>query len=609
MQFQTFENLVDMQRTAVGLHGPRPALGMKKGGAWVWTSYNELGRRIDACRGGLAALGLRRGDAVAVISQNRVEWAVTAYATYGQGGCLVPMYETQLESDWAHIVRDSGARVLVVSTRDIYERVTRWKGDWASSLEVFCMDLSPGDDHSFATLEATGRDRPVKPVDLSPDDLCGLIYTSGTTGRPKGVELTHGNIISNVNAVHGMFPVEREDRSLSFLPWAHSLGQTCELHVLLSMGASIAVAESIAKLMDNFQEVRPTIIVSVPRIFNRIYDALNRRMEQEGGARKAMFQRALANEGRRRELAARGEYSAIAEAQHLLFDRLVFAPIRARFGGQLKYAFSGGAALSAEVADFIDRLGIEVYEGYGLTETSPICTCNRPGVRKLGSIGKTIPGVEVRVDPSGLEEDTDEGELVVYGPNVMKGYHGLPRETAEAFTPDGGFRTGDRGRVDADGFYYVTGRIKEQYKLENGKYVAPAPLEERIQLSPFISQVFIHGENKPFNVALVVPDREAILSWAKKEGIVGDYETVLGDQSTRDLIRMEIESHSRGIRGFERVKSFCLVGEEFTTDNGLLTPTLKIKRARVMERYGGLIGDLYRDADAPSASAARATAR
>jgi long-chain acyl-CoA synthetase len=285
----------------------------------------------------------------------------------------------------------------------------------------------------------------------------------------------------------------------------------------------------------------------------------------------------------------------------------VFQVIRNRFGGQLKYAFSGGAALSAEVADFIDRLGIEVYEGYGLTETSPICTCNRPGVRKLGSIGKTIPGVQVRIDPSGLDEDTDEGELVVYGPNVMKGYHGMPKETAEVFTPDGWFRTGDRGRVDADGFYFITGRIKEQYKLENGKYVAPAPLEERLQLSPFVSQVFIHGENKPFNVALVVPDREAILSWAKKEELAGDYETVLQDPSTKNLLRMEIESHSHGIRGFEKIKSFCLVGEEFTTDNGLLTPTLKIKRARVMERYGGLLGDLYREAE--SQPPARATAR
>jgi len=597
MQVQKFENLVDMQRKAVGLHGPRPAIGTKKGGSWVWTSFNELGRRIDAMRGGLATLGLERGDAVAIISQNRVEWAVTAYATYGLGCRIVPMYETQLESDWLHIMADSGAKVLIVSTEAIFNQVKDWQSAEGKPLKVFCMDLSHGDEKSFAALEAAGRENPVKAVDLEAGDVCGFIYTSGTTGKPKGVLLTHGNIISNVNAVHQMFPLEREDRSLSFLPWAHSFGQTCELHTMLSMGAAIALAESVAKLVDNFVEVRPTILFSVPRIFNRIYDALHKRMDEEGGIKKTLFEKALANERHRRDLAEDGRFSVAVEAQHRVFDRLVFSTIRDRFGGQLKYAFSGAAALSPEVAQFIDCLGIEVYEGYGLTETSPICTCNRPGLRKVGSIGKTIPGVRVEIDPNALDVGNGEGELVVHGPNVMIGYHNLPDETAAVMTDDGGFRTGDRGRVDDDGFFYITGRIKEQYKLENGKYVAPAPLEEQIQLSPFINQVFIHGENKPYNVALIVPDRESIMSWAKKENLPGDYHTVLSDPTTRDLIRMEIESSSKGIRGYEKIKHFALIEEEFSTDNGMLTPTLKLKRRKVMERYGGMITELFGDDD------------
>jgi long-chain acyl-CoA synthetase len=507
------------------------------------------------------------------------------------------MYETQLESDWRHILADSAAKVLIVSTAEIHERVAGWKEGGGGALEVFCMDLSPGDGRSFAALEATGRESPAGVVELHDDDLCGYVYTSGTTGKPKGVELTHGNIISNVNAVHQIFPMEREDRSVSFLPWAHSFGQTAELHTLLSMGASIATAESVAKLADNIVEVQPTVLISVPRIFNRIYDALNKKVAEEGGVKKRLFLAAMANERRRREMAARGEYSFAVEALHRLYDGLVFSKVRERFGGRLKYVVSGGAALSPKVGEFIDCLGIEVYEGYGLTETSPICTANRPGLRKIGSIGKPIPGVQVDIDSTVLEDASGEGELVVHGPNVMKGYHGLPEETAAVLTADGGFRTGDRGRVDEDGFLFITGRIKEQYKLENGKYVAPSPLEEQLQLSPFVSQVFIHGENRPYNVALVVPDREALLSWAGKEQLGGDYLAILENRNTKDLLRMELESLSRDIRGYEKVKRFALIEDEFTTDNGMLTPTMKLKRRRVMERYQGQIDELYREAE------------
>jgi long-chain acyl-CoA synthetase len=593
-QVQKFDNLVDMQRKAVALHGPRPAIGTKKAGNWIWTSYNELGRRIDAVRGGLASIGVGRGDAVALIARNRVEWALTAYATYGLGARLVPMYESQLESDWLYILNDSGAKVLVVSTENIYDRVKAWTDVDGQPLAVYCMELGAGDDHAFLALEAEGREKPTPVADLEPSDISGFIYTSGTTGKPKGVLLSHGNIISNVNAVHEVFSMEREDRSVSFLPWAHSFGQTVELHTLLSMGASMALAESVAKLADNFIEVRPTVLMAVPRIFNRIYDALHKKMREDKGIKKVLFERALANEKRRRELAARGEFSVRIEALHATFDKLVFSKVRDRFGGRLKYAFSGGAALNPQVAEFIDMLGIEVYEGYGLTETSPISTCNRPGNRKIGSIGRVLSGgIRVEIDSSVVDGSSGDGELIVYGPNVMQGYHNLPEETAAVMTADGGFRTGDRGWKDEDEYFYITGRLKEQYKLENGKYVAPAPLEEQLQLSPFIDQVFIHGENKPFNVALIVPDRHAVMSWAQKEGLRGNFEAVCNEPVTHDLMRMELESLSRNIRGYERIKQLAMITEEFTPENGMLTPSLKIKRRRVMERYSDVVEALY----------------
>jgi len=593
-----FVHLVDMIQKAVAAHGPCEAMGEKRDGRWVWTTYAQLGERIDDARGGLASLGIGKGDAVGIIAGNRVEWAVTAYATYGLGAELVPMYEAQLEEDWDHIVRDSGLKVLLVSTAEVYERLRGWAGQRGRLEHVLCLDAPASDAASFGALEAAGRARPAAAAEISPDDVCGFIYTSGTTGKPKGVLLTHGNITSNINAVHQMFPLEPSDRSVSFLPWAHSFGQTCELHTLLSLGCSIAIAESVPKLVDNFLEVRPTILISVPRIFNRIYDGLQKKMADEGGVKKAIFDKAMQNEVRRRELSKKGAISLRVEMLHKVFDKVVFSKVRDRFGGRLSYAVSGGAALAPEVAEFIDKLGIRVYEGYGLTETSPIVTANRPGAHRIGSVGKPIPGVRVEVDTSVVNDESGDGEVIVYGPNVMVGYHNLPDETSAVMTADGGFRTGDRGRKDSEGFLFITGRIKEQYKLENGKYVAPAPIEEKIQLSPFILQAFIHGHNRPFNVALIVPDRAAVEGWAAKEGLSGDYEKLCREPAVRELIRSELDALSREIRGYERVKDFRLIAEELSTENGMLTPSLKVKRRAVMAKYGGEIDAMYAEAKA-----------
>jgi long-chain acyl-CoA synthetase len=593
MGTQKFDHLVDMIQKSVASFGSSEALGTKRNDEWVWTSYTELGRRIDQLRGGLASLGVNKGDAVAIISTNRVEWAVTAYATYGLGAKIVPMYEAQLEEDWDHIIRDSKAKVLITSLKEIYDKVLPWTETIDSLEHIYCMELPASDEKSFEALEAVGRDKPIDVVKLTADDICGFIYTSGTTGKPKGVILSHGNLVSNVNAVHEMLPMDRSDRSVSFLPWAHSFGQTVELHTLLSMGSSIAIAESVPKLIDNFLEVRPTILVSVPRIFNRIYDGLQKKMEEEGGLKKMLFNAGLTNETKRREMAAVGESSFFVELKHKFFDKLVFSKVRERFGGRLKYAFSGGAALSPEVAEFIDKLGIQVYEGYGLTETSPIASANRPGACRIGTIGKAIPGVRVEIDTSVVDDDSDDGEIIVYGPNVMQGYHNLPEETAAVMTEDGGFRTGDRGRKDAEGFIRITGRIKEQYKLENGKYVVPAPIEERMQLSPFIVQVFIHGQNKPYNVALIVPDKVAIEGWAKKEGLSGDFASLCDNEAVHRLIQSELDNLAKTIRSYERIKDFVLVTEEFTTDNGMLTPSMKVKRRVVMQTYGEKLEALY----------------
>ena len=593
-QGELYNDLVDVLRKSVARYPQRRLFGTKKDGRWQWITYRDFGARVDAFRGGLADLGIGRGDTVAIISGNRLEWAVAAYAAYGLGARFCPMYEHQQESDWKYILSDSGARVALTSTWPIYEAVRGWPGEIATLEHVFSMALPAEDEGSFLALEERGRKRPSPPVELDSDELCGFIYTSGTTGKPKGVLLSHGNICSNLNAVSSIFPIDEEDVSVSFLPWAHSFGQTCELHFILARGAGMAIAESIEKLVDNFVEVRPTVLTAVPRIFNRIYDGLQKKVAEDGGLKKILFDAGMEVAAEKKKLEKKGRGSLAVSLKHAFYDRLVFSKVRARFGGRLRYAVSGGAALAPEVAEFIDRLGIFVCEGYGLTETSPIVSVNRLDDRKIGSVGLPIPGVEVRIDASVVDEEGSlDGEIVVRGPNVMKGYHQLPEETAAVMTGDGGLRTGDLGRIDKDGFLFITGRIKEQYKLENGKYVAPAPLEELLQLSPFVSQAFVHGANRPYNVALIVPDRAAIEKWARERGLDGSYEELLAHGKVRKLFDVEIEEHSKNFRGYEHVRRFRLVPEEFSVDNGLLTPKMSLKRNVVTDRYGKELDELH----------------
>jgi len=589
----TFENLVDMFEKSTRKYAKNPLFGVKNGGAYSWMTYEEVATAVADFRGGLASLGVEHGDRVAVIADNRPEWAVGAYATYSLGAQYVPMYEAQLEKDWKYILNDSGTKVLLVANDAIYEK-TRKFVDQIDGLEhVVNFNGKADDKTSYTGLLGIGKANPAPAVNPKPDDVCGFIYTSGTTGNPKGVLLSHSNITSNVNAIHEIFPLGSDDVSLSFLPWAHSFGQTVELHVLLSYGASMGIAESVSKIIENLAEVRPTLLFSVPRIFNRIYDGVNKKMQEAGGLKLKLFNAMLETATKKKELEASGKSSVVVNVKHALLDKLVASKVRDRFGGRLKYAVSGGAALSKEVGTFIDNLGIMVYEGYGLTETSPIATANAPAGRVIGSVGRPIPGVRVAIAPAeGAPEG--QGEIVVYGPNVMVGYHNLPDATKAVFTDDGGFRTGDMGRIDDKGFVYITGRVKEQYKLENGKYVVPAPLEEKLRLSPFIANVMIDGTNKPYNVALIVPDFESLKSWGKDNGLDTSSEAAMvKDPKVVQLITDEIAKHSTGFKGYEAPRKFFLTAEDFTTENGMLTPSLKVKRRVVMERYGKDLEALY----------------
>jgi long-chain acyl-CoA synthetase len=585
-----FTSLVDLFEKSCQAHGSRDLFGTKRDGAWYWVSYAEVKRQVDAARAGLAALGVGKGDKVCMISNNRIEWAVLAYATYSLGAAYVPMYEAQHAEEWEFIVDDCSGKVLIAATRAIFEKTRGFVGQLPSLQHVLCLEGDASAPESYAHLLEQGRKAPIAPVFPQGSDLAGLIYTSGTTGKPKGVLLSHGNFASNVSAVHAIFPMSAGDRSLSFLPWAHSFGQTCELHCLLSMGASMALNSAVEKLVDELGEVKPTLLFSVPRIFNRLYDKITKDISAKPAPIQLLFKGALRTAAAKRD----GKpVSAIDNIKLAIADKLIFTKVRGRLGGNLRYAFSGGAALSREVAEFIDGLGILVYEGYGLTETSPIATANCPGGRKIGSVGRAIPDVKIIIDKS-VTNDEKNGEILVQGPNVMQGYHNRPEENAQVLMADGSFRTGDMGHVDADGYLWITGRIKEQYKLENGKYVVPAPLEEQLKLSSFIANVMIFGDNKPYNVALIVPDESTVLQWAASNGISGPFAEILKNERLKAKISQELETFSHEFRAFDRIKKFSLIPEDFSIQNDMLTPSMKLKRRNVLKKWGAEIEALYR---------------
>jgi long-chain acyl-CoA synthetase len=615
MTFQPqYATLVDIFEHSIASYGRRELFGTKKGGRWVWTTYAEFGSLVERFRGGLASLGVQRGDCVACVANNRVEWAVAAYACYLLGAAFVPMYEAQNPKEWEFIIRDCEAKLLIAANDQVLSKSKALLDTVPSLKNIVLLDGTTNGDGritTYAALIASGKK--VDAIKPAPSDTAALIYTSGTTGNPKGVILTHANLASNVSAVHELIPVGQMDRSLSFLPWAHSFGQTGELHLFFSIGASMAICEAVDKILDNLAEVQPTILLSVPRIFNRIYTAVQAQIASKPKPVQELVKAALKITAKERT----GERLKLHELALLeLVDKVVFEKVRARFGGKLKYAVSGGAALSRDVAEFIDSLGITIYEGYGLTETSPIASVNLPGARKIGSVGRPIPGVRIDIDDAtgerkpaeGNKPARFEGEVVIHGHNVMKGYLKRPEENAAVFTPDGGFRTGDLGYIDAQGFLFISGRIKEQYKLENGKYVVPTPLEEAIKLSPYVANAMVYGDNKPFNVALVVASVPALKKWAQDNTIAlpDGADAILKDDRVRALFKQEIEKYGAAFKGFESIQDFALIADDFTTDNGMLTPSLKLKRRKVIETFGPVIESLYAKRASKGQPAARA---
>jgi long-chain acyl-CoA synthetase len=566
-------NLVELLQSSCRRYGNRPLLGTRRGGQWQWHSYRQIGELVDRARAGLAGLGVRPGDRVAIVGDNSVEWMVAAYAAYGLGATFVAIHPAQTPREWEFILRDCGARVVIAGSDAIQRALQAMRGALPELAHIVSLGANRAAG-SWRAMLAAGAAAPVAASSPGRDAIATFIYTPGTTGVPKGVRLSHGNLMASLDVATAVFVFAPGDRSVAYLPWVHIFVQLCDLHLMVAKGGSIALNDEPRRLFLNLIEVKPTILVAVPRIFNRVYHAI----KNELGGRADLVAETM-----------HGKRAGAADADST--RQMLLQTIRDRFGGRLRYAVCGSSALASEVIELLESAGISMVEGYGLTEAAAIVTTSTLGQRRRGSVGCVVRGVRVAIDDT-VRGVAGHGEIIVYGPCVMAGYHDRPDDEQRAVMPDGGLRTGDLGRFDDDGFLHLAGRLVDQYQLDNGTYVAPGPLEEVLKSSPYIANVMIYGDGRPYSVALVIPDAPSIRNWADDHGIkLGD--DLAADDAVRRLIAAEIERLSTELNGPARPRAVAVLGQGFTVDNGLLAPTLRIRRHEVVARHLAILESLY----------------
>jgi long-chain acyl-CoA synthetase len=597
IEYNKPDNLVELFENSAAKFGSNLLIGEKDAaGVYQWVTYSQIATRINNLRAGLASLGLKAGDAAGIIANNRKEWLVGEIATQGLGASWVPMYEKELLATWKYILKDAAVKILFVSKPEIYEKVKDLPKEIPTLKHILLID-STG-DNTMAALEKKGEAKPVASIHPKPSDIAVLIYTSGTTGEPKGVLLSHGNLTSNVEAGGAWFTnLNEKSRSISILPWAHSFGITAELHAFTYRGASIGIMGSVETLVEDMPKVQPTFMITVPRIFNKVYNGVWAKMNEEGGLKLTLFKAALAAAKAKRETGKAG-------FKYKLLDKLVFKKVRAKFGGMLESAVTGSAPMNVDIAKFFIDIGIPTYDAYGMSETSPAITMNSPLMgNKLGSVGKPVIKTKVVIDRSRTGEDSDDGEILCFGPQCMVGYHNKPEKTKEVIVEMNGMRgvrTGDRGRLDDEGFLFITGRFKEEYKLENGKYIHPDSIEMDIKLLPWVLNTVIYGAGKEYNVALIVPDLLLLEKLAEELNLSVKAEELFdpsnpAGQKLQELLSLEIQNHlKKSFGGYEIPRKFAFIKEDFTLENGLLTQTQKLKRRVVMEKYGSILEALYK---------------
>ena len=561
------------------------AFKFKRSGQWVNVSTEEFLLRVEELSLALEGLGINPGDRIAIMSENRLEWAVADYAGLSTGAITVPIYPTLSAPQVEVLIRDSEPELIFVSTAELLEKVLsirhRLPIRYVVSFEPICnpqvMHFDALYEMGRRSMEQCPREFRRKACAIDGDQVATIIYTSGTTGVPKGAMLTHRNLISDVLATSQRLPLQPADVGLSFLPLSHIFQRHVD-YASFYAGSTIAYAESIASVIDDMAAVRPTFAAGVPRFFEKVYARVLSQVSRGPAVRRVLFNQAL-------RIARADVRRGRKSITHRVADRIVFRAIRERLGGRLRFFISGGAALEREVAEFFWAVGLPVYEGYGLTETSPVVTLNGPDSARIGSVGRVVGNQEIRV--------AEDGEILVRGPNVMKGYYKMPQETAEALE-GGWFHTGDVGEIDPDGFLRITDRKKDLIVTSAGKNIAPQPIENRLKLIPYFENVVLVGDRRKFISALIAPNYAALAAYALAHGI--SFEThaeLISKPEIYDLAMNEIEQHTQDLSDFEKIKKLAFLDKEFSIDGGELTPTLKIRRFTIERKYRAAIDQLY----------------
>lgn len=567
----------------------------------------------------LIECGIEPGDTVALLSENRYEWAVVDLALQLVGGVNVSLYSTLPPNQCAYILQDSKAELFFVSRGIQLKKANKVFDDCPDLKQVVAFDqpkveryMEEGRVSLFDDVLSRGRKILSKHKEsisarskkIQPDDLATLVYTSGTTGKPKGAMLTHHNIVSNVKAAHQHIHINDSDRCLSFLPLCHSFERTAGYYAMMAGGAEIYYAESVDTVAKNMTEAHPTIIISVPRLFEKMYNLVMKSVEEGSAVKQAIFKWAM-NVGRRYAEGKRG----LVSLQKKLADKLVFDTLKERTGGRVRLFVSGGAALPAEIGNFFLAAGLNILEGYGLTETSPVMCANLYGKERMGTVGTVLKGVTVGIQRlkdgtivskiSGEDYPTNEsseaGEILCKGPNVMKGYWNDQEATVQMIDEHGWLHTGDVGRF-TEGYLQITDRIKHMIVNAGGKNIYPGPIEDMFKTSKWIDQLVVMGENQAFMAALIVPDYEALEGWAKQQNIsYTSMDNLLGKEEVQNIYKKEIREYSKELASHEKIRDFRLMPEEFTVETGELTPTLKVKRRVIEDKYGHLIKEMFVD--------------
>ncbi|HET6398586.1 MAG TPA: long-chain fatty acid--CoA ligase [Candidatus Thermoplasmatota archaeon] len=598
--------LTELFWEAVSANAERPAQEWYEDGAWRSRTYGEFGRAVRDLANALLADGAKKGDRVAIWGKNSPRWAEADFAILSAGLVSVPIYDTLTAEKAAYILQDAGARAVLVGDRHLLERLQSVRKDTKTVKTVVLLNGQPADGavsydeflakgHAFAETQPRALDEAAAAI--TPNDLASLVYTSGTTGEPKGAMLTHGNFTSNTS-VKKLVGVGPDDVYLSFLPLSHVFERLGGHFGAYRYGAKVVFARSLESLLDDIQHARPTIMMAVPRLYEKMYARIQETVRSSSWLRRTLFEWAVRVGQEANVYRVQGrELPKELARKHARAQRLVLHKIQERVGGRLRYFVSGGAALSKEIETFFWACGVPILQGYGLTETSPVCAVNLPGAMRFGSVGRVIPGVQCRIDTdawSDVAKQFPEGEICFKGPNVFQGYWKNKEATKEAFDRDGWFRTGDIGYLDADGFLFITDRKKEIIVMSNGKKVAPQPIENELKMQPHIAQAAVLGEQRNYIAALIVPDWEQLEKFAQQNGIaVQDRERLCADPRVVSLIEGEVEAVNRRLSRFEQVKKFWIVPRDWTVDSGELTPSLKLKRRVIHEKWGDLISKLY----------------